>query len=244
MLSALEKAKKHGAKVVVINPLKEAGLLKFNNPQAVSGILGQGTDLADLYLQIKINEDVALIKILLIRLLEKAEKSPKIIDQDFIAQKTEGFEAFINKMKSQDYHSLVARTGLEVSQIEVLIDWLSKKDKIIACWAMGLTQHVNAVDNIQEIVNLLLLKGSIGKLGAGTCPVRGHSNVQGDRTVGINHHPSESFLSSIDAEFGITSPRNSGATVVIGSSIKDSIANCISSENFSPWALKNFTPLS
>ena len=214
MLSALEKAKKQGAKVVVINPLKEAGLLKFNNPQAVSGILGQGTDLADLYLQVKINEDVALLKILLLRLLEEAEKSPEIIDQDFIAQKTEGFEAFITEIKSQDYHSLVERTGLEVSQIEVLIDLLCKKDKIIACWAMGLTQHVNAVDNIQEIVNLLLLKGSIGKEGAGTCPVRGHSNVQGDRSMGIWEKPSKQFLDTLAATFGFEPPRKHGVDVV------------------------------
>ena len=214
MLSALEKAKKQGAKVVVINPLKEAGLLKFNNPQAVSGILGQGTDLADLYLQVKINEDVALLKILLLRLLEEAEKSPEIIDQDFIAQKTEGFEAFITEIKSQDYHSLVERTGLEVSQIEVLIDWLCKKDKIIACWAMGLTQHVNAVDNIQEIVNLLLLKGSIGKEGAGTCPVRGHSNVQGDRSMGIWEKPSKQFLDTLAATFGFEPPKKHGVDVV------------------------------
>ena len=214
MLSALEKAKKQGAKVVVINPLKEAGLLKFNNPQAVSGILGQGTDLANLYLQVKINEDVALLKILLLRLLEEAEKSPEIIDQDFIAQKTEGFEAFITEIKSQDYHSLVERTGLEVSQIEVLIDWLCKKDKIIACWAMGLTQHVNAVDNIQEIVNLLLLKGSIGKEGAGTCPVRGHSNVQGDRSMGIWEKPSKQFLDTLAATFGFEPPRKHGVDVV------------------------------
>ncbi len=214
MLSALEKAKKQGAKVVVINPLKEAGLLKFNNPQAVSGILGQGTDLADLYLQVKINEDVALLKILLLRLLEEGEKSPEIIDQDFIAQKTEGFEAFITEIKSQDYHSLVERTGLEVSQIEVLIDWLCKKDRIIACWAMGLTQHVNAVDNIQEIVNLLLLKGSIGKEGAGTCPVRGHSNVQGDRSMGIWEKPSKQFLDTLAATFGFEPPRKHGVDVV------------------------------
>ena len=214
MLSALEKAKKQGAKVVVINPLKEAGLLKFNNPQQVSGILGQGTDLADLYLQVKINEDVALLKILLLRLLEKAEKSPEIIDQDFIAQKTEGFEAFIADIKTQDYQSLVNRTGLEVSQIEILVDWLSKKDKIIACWAMGLTQHVNAVDNIQEIVNLLLLKGSIGKQGAGTCPVRGHSNVQGDRSMGIWEKPSKQFLDSLATTFGFEPPRKHGVDVV------------------------------
>ena len=214
MLSALEKAKKQGAKVVVINPLKEAGLLKFNNPQSVSGILGQGTDLANLYLQIKINEDVALLKILLLRLLKEAEKSPEIIDQDFIAQKTEGFEAFITEIKSQDYHSLVERTGLEISQIEVLIDWLCKKDKIIACWAMGLTQHVNAVDNIQEIVNLLLLKGSIGKEGAGTCPVRGHSNVQGDRSMGIWEKPSKQFLDTLATTFGFEPPRKHGVDVV------------------------------
>ncbi|MAJ51033.1 MAG: hypothetical protein CMB82_05395 [Flammeovirgaceae bacterium] len=214
MLSALEKAKKQGAKVVVINPLKEAGLLKFNNPQEVYGILGRGTDLADLYLQVKINEDVALLKILLFRLLEEAKESLEIIDQDFITQKTEGFDTFVADIKTQDYQSLVKRTGLEVSQIEILVDWLSKKNKIIACWAMGLTQHVNAVDNIQEIVNLLLLKGSIGKKGAGTCPVRGHSNVQGDRSMGIWEKPSKQFLDTLATTFGFEPPRKHGVDVV------------------------------
>jgi molybdopterin-dependent oxidoreductase alpha subunit len=151
---------------------------------------------------------------LLLRLLEEAEKSPEIIDHDFITQKTEGFEVFINDVKSQDYQSLVERTGLEASQIEILVDWLSKKDKIIACWAMGLTQHVNAVDNIQEIVNLLLLKGSIGKEGAGTCPVRGHSNVQGDRSMGIWEKPSKQFLDTLAATFGFEPPRKHGVDVV------------------------------
>ena len=214
MLSALEKAKKQGAKVVVINPLKEAGFLRFNNPQKVSGILGRGTDLADLYLQIKINEDVALLKILLLRLLEEEEKSSGVLDQDFIAQKTEGFEKFVAEIKTHDFQSLVHRTGLEVSQIEILVDWLSKKDKIIVCWAMGLTQHVNAVDNIQEIVNLLLLKGSIGKKGAGTCPVRGHSNVQGDRSMGIWDKPSKQFLDTLASTFGFEPPRKHGVDVV------------------------------
>lgn len=214
MLSALEKAKRNGAKVVVINPLKEAGLIKFNDPQSIPGLLGMGTDIADLYLQIRINEDVSLLKAVIFRLFQLAEKRPEILDMDFIQNKTDGFKQFENEAKNANYSELVGRTGLNAEDIENLVALLADKGKIIACWAMGLTQHVNAVDNIQEIVNLLLMKGSIGKPGAGTCPVRGHSNVQGDRTMGIWERPSKEFLDTLAATFNFDPPRKHGVDVV------------------------------
>lgn len=214
MLSALKKAKSHGAKIVVINPLKEAGLLAFEDPQSVTGILGISSSLADLYLQVRINEDVALLQAMSIRLLQLAKETPEIIDSEFIKSKADGYEAFKESLEKLDYDTLVNRTGLPSDQLDEFIQLLSQRKKIIACWAMGLTQHVNAVDNIQEVVNLLLLKGSIGFLGAGTCPVRGHSNVQGDRTMGIWERPTKEFLDSLASTFHFEPPREHGVDVV------------------------------
>jgi molybdopterin-dependent oxidoreductase alpha subunit len=214
MLVALEKAKKNGAKIVTINPLIEAGLLHFKNPQTIKGISGIGTEISDLYLQIQINEDVALLKAVLIKLFEKATLQPDIIDQDFIQQKTAGFDEFKKDLLSNNLQELIVRTGLLEKDIDRLVDLIANHKKIITCWGMGLTQHVNAVDNIQEIVNLLLVKGSIGKEGAGTCPVRGHSNVQGDRTMGIAERPSKKLLDKISENFGFTPPKEHGYSVV------------------------------
>lgn len=214
MLVALEKAKKNGAKIVTINPLIEAGLLHFKNPQTINGISGIGTEISDLYLQIQINEDVALLKAVLIKLFEKATLQPDIIDQDFIQQKTAGFDEFKKDLLSNNLQELIVRTGLSEKDIDALVDLIAGHKKIITCWGMGLTQHVNAVDNIQEIVNLLLVKGSIGKEGAGTCPVRGHSNVQGDRTMGIAERPSKKLLDKISENFGFTPPKEHGYSVV------------------------------
>ena len=213
MLSALEKAKANGAMVVVINPLKEAGLIHFKNPQTIAGVV-KGVDIADLYLQIKINEDVSLLKVLNARLLKLAEKNPDVIDLDFIHNQTMDFEQLKAHLESLDLESLVRRTGLSPGEIDSLVELVASKKKIISCWAMGLTQHVNAVDNIQEIVNMTLLKGSIGKEGAGLCPVRGHSNVQGDRTMGIWERPSKEFLDTLAETFNFDPPRNHGVDVV------------------------------
>jgi len=214
MLSSLEKAKKNGAKVVAINPLKEAGLINFKNPQNAKGIVGNGTDIADLYLQIRINEDVALLKAVMIQLFKLAKTNPDILDTDFIQNKSEGFESFKKDLLTYNLDDLIAKTGLEKAEINTLVDLLANKKKIIACWGMGLTQHVNGVDNIQEVVNLLLMKGSIGKPGAGTCPVRGHSNVQGDRTMGIAERPTKKLLDKISENFGFNPPQESGYDVV------------------------------
>ncbi len=214
MLSALEKAKANGAKIVSINPLKESGLVRFKNPQTIKGIVGGGTVISDHFLQVTINEDVALLKAILIKLFHIAEERPEVLDHEFIALKTAGFEEFKANLLENNLKELVQRTGIDEKEIDAVVTLLAEKSKIICCWGMGLTQHVNGVDNIQEVVNLLLMKGSIGKPGAGTCPVRGHSNVQGDRTVGIAERPSKALLDKISENFGFTPPQEEGYSVV------------------------------
>ncbi|MBR10881.1 MAG: hypothetical protein CMP48_24785 [Rickettsiales bacterium] len=210
MLSALEKAKKNGAKIIVVNPLREAALVKFKNPQEVSGWIGSGTDIADIYLQLKINQDVALFKAWMKLLLE----DPLCLDDGFISSKTSGFDQLKTDLTSYSLDELIESMGLSKEQIVESAELLKSNNKIIACWAMGLTQHVNAVDNIREVVNLLLLKGSIGKPGAGTCPVRGHSNVQGDRTMGIWERPTKEWTDQLKDTFGFQPPESPGYNVV------------------------------
>jgi len=204
MLSALEKSKKAGAKIITVNPLPEAGLIKFKHPQQVGAMLFGGTKLTDLFLQIKINEDVALFKAMLKMLLAKEEANPgTILDQAFINDRTSGYDEMVADLSQYDLDELMARTGIPTKQIKEAVDLIVKSKKIIICWAMGLTQHKNGVDNIQEVVNLLLMKGSIGKPGAGTCPVRGHSNVQGDRTMGIWEVLTPQFSDKLEQNFTI-----------------------------------------
>lgn len=215
MLTALQKAKAKGAIIIAINPIPETGLMGFRNPQQIGGLLGMKTDLTDIFLQVKINTDLELLQAIEIKLLEADKPNPgSVLDLDFIKHKTTGFEAFRQHLNSQDFEHLVSTTGVDPMKINEAIEVLKKKNKIIACWAMGLTQHKNAVVTIREIVNLLLLKGSIGKPGAGTCPVRGHSNVQGDRTMGINEKPSVKFLNSIEKNFQFKPPQQPGYDVV------------------------------
>jgi molybdopterin-dependent oxidoreductase alpha subunit len=215
MLSALQKAKSNGAIIIAINPLPETGLMGFSNPQQLSGLLGNGISLADIFLQVKINGDMALLQAICLLLLKEEEMNPgKVFNRDFIKNKTDGFDAYINHLGNQNQGELSKSCGIPLEQIREAAEILKDKKKIIACWAMGLTQHVNAVNTIKEIVNLLLLKGSIGHAGAGTCPVRGHSNVQGDRTMGINEKPSEKFLKAIEDRFQFLPPQRPGYDVV------------------------------
>lgn len=215
MLTALGETKKQGGKIISINPLPEVGLKNFIDPQNPLKWIGSGMDLTDLFLQVKINGDVALLKAILILLNEKEKQNPgTVFDKEFIKQKTVGFDAFITDLERYDLTQLIAQTGLNQSEIEAAAEMITNTKKIIVCWAMGLTQHKNAVDNIREVVNLLLLKGSIGKQGAGTCPVRGHSNVQGDRTMGIWEKPGKPFLDALDAHFEFKSPRKHGLDVI------------------------------
>ncbi|AYB35135.1 FdhF/YdeP family oxidoreductase [Chryseolinea soli] len=215
MLTALQKGKANGAKIISVNPLPEAGLMGFSNPQTVKGILGIDTALTDLFLPIKINGDMAFLKAVQLLLLQEEQREPgKVIDRDFIAKSTAGFNDFENHLKEQNQEALCRASGLSLTQIREAVALLKHKTKIIICWAMGLTQHKNAVDTIKEVVNLLLLKGSIGKPGAGTCPVRGHSNVQGDRTMGIVETPSPALLKKLEENFHFTPPAKHGYDVV------------------------------
>jgi len=215
MLQALQKAKQNGCKIISVNPLPETGLIGFNNPQQLKGMLGIKTQLTDLFLQIKINGDLPLIKAIEQRLFEEEQKNPgSVFDLNFIKEHTYRYDEFINNLNRYSKKELLEAAGISNIQLEEAVDILKNSKKIIACWAMGLTQHKNAVYTIQEIVNLLLIKGSIGKPGAGTCPVRGHSNVQGDRTMGIYEKPSEKFLDAIEKSFGFVPPRKHGLDVV------------------------------
>lgn len=215
MLSALERCKENGGKIISINPLAEAGLQRFINPQRVGKVLTGGTALADLFLQVRINGDVALLKALMLLLLEKERAAPgTVFDQVFIADYTEHYEAFIADLEQYQLADLIALCGVSEAQLRDTADLLAASKKIIICWAMGLTQHENGVDNVREIVNLLLLRGAIGKPSAGVCPVRGHSNVQGDRTMGIWEAPKPAFLDKIKEVCGFEPPRRHGYATV------------------------------
>ena len=215
MLSALQKAKANGAVIISINPLPETGLMGFSNPQTLKGILQLDTALTDIFLQVKINGDMALLKALSLLLLQKEQLNPgTVFDTAFINKNTEGYHEYVEHLQQQQLDELIIAAGIELKQLKETAEILANKKKIIACWAMGLTQHKNAVNTIKELVNLLLLKGSIGKPGAGTCPVRGHSNVQGDRTMGIYEKPSPQFLQSLQNHFHFTPPQHAGYDVV------------------------------
>ncbi|MBL7698041.1 MAG: FdhF/YdeP family oxidoreductase [Chitinophagaceae bacterium] len=215
MLTALQKAKANGAMIISINPLPEAGLMGFNNPQQLKGMLGITTTLTDIFLQVKINGDMALLQAIGKLLIEADEKQPgTVLDIDFINNNTIGFAELKSHLQGQRLEDLAQASGIPVEQIRETAYVLESKKRIIVCWAMGLTQHKNAVDTIKEIVNVLLLKGSIGKRGAGTLPVRGHSNVQGDRTMGIYEKPSTAFLKSLENNFGFTLPAHHGYDTV------------------------------
>ncbi|HKG79600.1 MAG TPA: FdhF/YdeP family oxidoreductase [Pyrinomonadaceae bacterium] len=210
MLTALEHAKRNGCKLVHINPLPEAGMTRFKHPQHVLGLLGSGTALADLFLQVRINADVPLLKGIMKAVLAREGS----LDEEFIAYNTTGFEEFASALRDISWTDIVEQSGVSKEQIEQAAQIFVESERTIFCWAMGLTQHRNAVSNIQEIVNLMLLRGQIGKPGAGLCPVRGHSNVQGDRTVGIWERPTAEFLDKLAAAFNFNPPRNHGFDTV------------------------------
>jgi molybdopterin-dependent oxidoreductase alpha subunit len=214
MLSALEKCKQNGGKVISINPLEESGLVNFKNPQKVKGWLGSGEDMADIHLPVNINQDIPLIKLILKKLVALDEASKDVFDHEFIETYTEGYRALLNDLKNYDSRDLLRRSGVSEDKIDETVKLLANKSKIIICWAMGLTQHKNGVENICEFVNLLLLKGAIGKPNAGTCPVRGHSNVQGDRSVGIQHFVDKEMNERIEKYLGFTPPDHEGVDVV------------------------------
>ena len=216
MLSALETAVGNGACIVAVNPLREAGLLGFAHPQKLTGLLNRSTPLASQYLQVKVNGDLALLRALGKELFSREEGNPgSVIDQAFIDQHTRGIEEYRTCCAQSSWSELLAKSSVSRGEIGQLADTILRgKRKLITCWAMGLTQHRNAVATIREIANLHLLIGAIGRPGAGLCPVRGHSNVQGDRTMGIFERMPESFLAALDRQFGIKCPREHGHDTV------------------------------
>ena len=215
MLSTLLAAKRRGCTIVHINPLPEAGLTRFKHPQEVWTWLGSGTKLADLFLQVRINGDVALLKGLMKEVLDAEERrAGKVLDRDFINEYTTGFEEFRDALRQVHVGDILDQSGITKAKIEEAARIFLESERVIFCWAMGLTQHKNAVANIQEIVNLMMLRGQMGKPGAGLCPVRGHSNVQGDRTMGIWEQPNEEFLDKLGAEFNFAAPRRHGLDTV------------------------------
>ena len=214
MLSALQKCKENGGKIIAVNPLCEAGLSRFKNPQQVTSVLSKGTVISDIHLAVKINQDVPLLKIIFKKLHRLDQKNGKVFDHAFIQKYTEGFDKILEDLATYTDKDLIQMTGLSESEIDKVVHLLATNSKIIICWAMGLTQHKNAVDNINECVNLLLAKGSLGKPGAGTCPVRGHSNVQGDRSVGIMHYVSKKLNKAINKTFHFDPPEEKGYDTV------------------------------
>jgi molybdopterin-dependent oxidoreductase alpha subunit len=209
MLSALEKAKAAGARIISVNPLPEAGLERFKNPQTARGLL-KGTALNDLFLQIRIGGDQALFRLLGKLVLE----TEGAVDEEFVRAHTHGFEDFAAAARAADWETTLAATGLAQEEIEQALRMVLASRRTIVCWAMGLTQHKHSVATIRELVNFLLLRGDIGRPGSGVCPVRGHSNVQGDRTMGIFERPAPAFLDALEKEFGFAPPRHHGLDVV------------------------------
>lgn len=210
MLSALEKAKNNGAVVVAVNPLPEAGLINFKNPQKPIKML-TGSELADDFLQVRIGGDMALFQAVGRLLLDMERDNPgSVLDRAFLDEHTSGFEDYRTSLDALDWDDVVEATGLRREQIEQLAGRFASSRRSIVCWAMGLTQHKHSVKTLREVVNVLLLQGNIGRPGAGVCPVRGHSNVQGDRTMGIFERMPTSFHDALDQEFSFASPREHG----------------------------------
>ncbi|PRZ16107.1 FdhF/YdeP family oxidoreductase [Nesterenkonia sandarakina] len=215
MLSAMEKQKENGGQIVAVNPLPEAGLRRFKNPQKPRGILGRGTDLADQFLKIRAGGDMALLQAVSKRVLEAEERTPgRVLDQEFIAQHCAGLVELREHLSHLEEQTVLDATGLRSEEIDELTDRYINADSVIITWAMGVTQQKNGVGTIKEIINLLLLRGNFGRPGAGASPIRGHSNVQGDRTMGIWEQMPASFLDALGREFSFEPPREHGVDSV------------------------------
>ncbi|SKA30246.1 oxidoreductase alpha (molybdopterin) subunit [Chitinophaga eiseniae] len=214
MMSALSKCKANGGKIIAINPLPETGLMGFKDPQKIKGVL-EGVKLADLYLPVKINGDMALLKALEKLLLNFEKETPgQVLDRAFIEEKTTGFPEFEKQFDHYAIAELAEHSGVPVTLLYEAAQMLKSRKKIIICWGMGITQQPNGVDMVREMLNILLLKGSIGIKGAGVCPVRGHSNVQGNRTMLIDEKPTEEQLDRLEQFYGFKMPRKHGYDVV------------------------------
>jgi len=224
MLTSLQRAKDHGAKIIAVNPLPEVSMMRVTNPNPQDypnplelpiALLGKGQPLADLYLPVRVNGDTAAVKGILKDLFERERAGhPSAIDREFIRTFTEGFEALLADLQATSWEEIEENSGLTRNQLRVAADMYAASKKIICAWCTGLTQQRNGVDNVSMIVNLLLVGGNIGRPGAGTVCVRGHSNVQGDRTMGVWERPPQRFLDVLGKEFNFEPPRKSGYDTV------------------------------
>ena len=221
MLTALEGAKRNGARIISINPLEETGLSRFKNPQdflnprrALGTALGSGTPLADMHVPVRIGGDLALLKGVAKTLLEWDKDGRPTVDRAFIESNTEGFQALAADLEGQCWEEVTTAAGVPREMIRDVAAWMASTNRVIICWAMGITQHQHSVSTIGQIVNLLLMRAAIGRPGAGACPVRGHSNVQGDRTMGITCYPGQEFLQRLGQEFGFSPPAEPGLDTV------------------------------
>jgi molybdopterin-dependent oxidoreductase alpha subunit len=215
MLATLQAAAKRGCQIVSVNPLRERGLVAFAHPQDPRQWFGAGTPLASRFVQVRVGGDVALLKGVMKELLVLETARPgHVLDHAFLEAHTTGFEELRASLADVDFAELVTESGVSRETMGEVAELYARSDRVIVCWAMGLTQHRFGVANVQEIVNLLLLRGNLGKPGAGVCPVRGHSNVQGDRTMGIWERPGAAFLDRLGAEFGFEPPRAPGTSTV------------------------------
>jgi molybdopterin-dependent oxidoreductase alpha subunit len=214
MLTALERAKRAGGTIVAVNPLPEAGLLRFQNPQTVRGTIGDGTALADHFLQVRLGGDQALFQGLGKALLEAEETRGDVFDHAFIRESTDGVDAYLEELRAVEWSEIERGSGIDEARIRTVAELIAAAEGTVVCWAMGLTQHAHSVATLKDVVNVLLLTGNIGKPGAGVCPVRGHSNVQGDRTMGIFERMPDAFHDALDREFAFASPRKHGTDTV------------------------------
>jgi molybdopterin-dependent oxidoreductase alpha subunit len=224
MLTSLQKAKDQGAKIIAVNPLPEVSLMRVTNPNPQDygnplelpfALLGKGQALADLYLPVRVNGDVAAIKGILKDLFERERAGrPSAIDHEFIQSFTEGFDALLADIEAASWEEIVEESGLTRNQLHTAADMYVASKKTICAWCLGVTQQRNGVDNVHMIVNLLLVGGHMGRPGAGTVCVRGHSNVQGDRTMGIWERPPKPFLQALGKEFGFEPPQKWGYDTV------------------------------
>lgn len=220
MLTTLREVAQRGARIISINPLAERGLERFSFPQSPADMLqGHATMLSNEYYQVKMGGDASLLKGVMKALIEMDEArillgQEPCLDRAFLAEHTHGYQELYDDLHRCSWAELEHDSGLNRSQMEDLADRYDKSNATIICYGLGITQHKNGTENVQQLVNLLLLKGNMGKKGAGICPLRGHSNVQGDRSVGINEAASEEFLVRLEGRFNISVSRKHGRSSV------------------------------
>jgi len=220
MLGTLREASRRGCKIIVFNPLRERGLERFAAPQDPIEMLTLGsTQIASSYYPVSIGGDVAVLKGMMKYLLQLDREQidagqPGVLDRDFIAANTNGFETLVADLDATDWPQIERYAGLRRDEIEAAGRVYAEAERVIVCYGMGVTQHSHGTSNVQHIANLLLMRGNIGREGAGICPLRGHSNVQGDRTVGITEIPSAKLIDNLEQAFGITAPREKGHNAI------------------------------